>query len=172
MTIVTIDPAIGLTKSDTHDPFPPIEFGRRDELTSGDSGPEGLTGSWTDNLVDDDNVQNPCNAFDGNETTYASATNDFNVFHVEGVQPLFSVTSSIEAKIEPNHYLYIEGAFGNAEGQANAQGIVSVNMTGEPALLRFSDQPFLSDGLPDASVEMKLYYIKVDGQYLIDPSCI
>ena len=172
MTLVIIDPAIGLTISQTHDPFPPIEFGRRDEISSGT-----INGNWTNNFTAlvDEIIQNPCNTFDGNISTFASAINEFNTIHVEGVgQPLINVTSSVEVKIAPNHYLVVDDPsnFGqNIEAQADGSGIAIANVTGQIGMIRISDIPFMA-GNPNGTTQIQLYYIKVDGQYLIDPSCI
>ena len=180
MTIVTIDPAIGLTKSDTHDPFPPIEFGRRDELISEDSG---LTGNWTNSLntTDDtfgfaENIQNTCNAVDGNDSTFASAVNDNNTIHFMNadMSTLFNATSSVEVKIAPNHYLAAPDPSNFdaiIETQANASGIATLNVSGDIWQVRIADEPFETAN-PDGSTQIQLYYIKTDGQYLIDPSCI
>ena len=114
-----------------------------------------------------ENVVNACGAVNGNTDTFAYAVNSKNTIHVLSDDPFVSVASSIEVKIQPNHWVM----FGTRATpiQADADGIASSNMSGSIDFIRVSDTEDDSS-LPDTS-EIRLYYILVDDNYLVDPTC-
>ena len=130
MAIVTIDPAIGLTKSETHDPFPPIEFGRRDELTSS-STIGNLTLSGVDPLT---NV----------------ITNGSSVFL--GMSVTFSTIPSGNA--ENISYTYSSSNSDDQIGGPNNEIITFVSSTGARTITVNAVSPDASDSPQSASIDI------------------
>ena len=140
---------------------------------------EGLSGLFGEHFGLDENVQNVCNACNGNPDTFATASNQFNVIHVmhEDDTPVIEVTESVEVKILPEHWLLVQ-FIGNPNAvsvQADANGIATITgVSGPLEMYRISANPPEppEDFVPlPANTPMELYYLKADGNYLVDPDC-
>ena len=121
------------------------------------------------NQVVDENITNPSNIFDGDNSTYGSAVNPANAIHLEPSSPgaIFTTSTGVSAKILPNHFLFVDGPAGSQESQADAGGMVSVAYVGDVWLIRIGDES-MSDLNPDGTTEIRLYSVAVDGTTLVD----
>ena len=139
---------------------------------------EGLNGLFNGPpFGEDENVQNVCNACDGNPDTFASASiDDTDRIHImyEDSASIIEIQNTFEVKTQPNHYVLLvliqEGQRGEEEMQADQNGIATfTNISGSLNMVRVSTDSDQFETLPQE--ETRVYYLKSDNNYLVDPDC-
>ena len=141
---------------------------------------EGLSGLFNGPpFGEDENVQDVCNACDGDPDTYAFASTDdtdrIHIMHDTFDTSIVEIENTFEVKTQPNHYVVLvftpEGGGEELEMQADQNGIATfTDISGPLSMVRVSTDSNQFEPVPQE--ETRVYYLRSDGSYLVDPDCV